>query len=352
MAILFVDSYDHFTTVPGDKYNSTATSVGVGNPIPTFTISSGNGRRGTSCFRFTGLNGGTWTGSMHKTVAPGDATCYVGFAWKPSTTSAAMDILSICDSATAQITLKFTAAALLQLLNGTGSGTVLGTSASTISTSYQYIEVFVTIHNSAGAYEVRVNGATVISGSGADTQSTGNTSWNAIKFGNVSTGATGTRTMDYDDLYIADGTNSQTFLGDVRVDALFPSGAGSTTQFTPSTGSNYQNVDETNPNGDTDYNSSSNAGDIDTFATPDAPSSGAVIYAVQPVLYAKKSDSGSATLAPVIRYSGVNYPGTEMYPSTDYGPFLVQVWEQNIAISGAWTETDFNAAEFGYEKVT
>src|SRR6185437_13665423 len=62
-----------------------------------------------------------------------------------------------------------------------------------------------------------------------------------------------------------DITYGTTQAGDLRVECVMPNGPGAHTQFTPSAGANWQNVDEVPPDDDTTHNDSSTAGQLDTF---------------------------------------------------------------------------------------
>jgi len=158
--------------------------------------------------------------------------------------------------------------------------------------------------------------------------------------------------LNIDDWVICDQSGSafNTWLGDLRVDVRPVTGAGSSAQFAPSTGSNYQNVDDAAPNGDTDYNASTNAGDIDLFTIADAPVVGAGVLAFKVSTYRKKSDAGTCTDAVVVRHAGTNYVGTTQSPSTSYS-YGQNLYTANPA-GGALTESDFNAFEIGYKKVS
>jgi hypothetical protein len=133
------------------------------------------------------------------------------------------------------------------------------------------------------------------------------------------------------------------------VDARFPTAAGATTGWTPSTGANWAAVDDAAPNDDTDYTSAAAAALTDTFVTQDAPVAGATIYGVQHCLAVKKSDAGFATIAPVIRHGTTNYPGADLAPGTTYA-YALSIAATNPGTSAQWTEAGFNAAEFGYTR--
>jgi hypothetical protein len=83
----------------------------------------------------------------------------------------------------------------------------------------------------------------------------------------------------------------------------------------------------------------------------DAPVAGAAIYGVQHCLNLKKMDAGTCTVAPVIRHSSTDYVGANLSPGTTYA-YGLQIAATNPGTSAAWTETDFNNAEFGYKKTS
>jgi hypothetical protein len=129
-------------------------------------------------------------------------------------------------------------------------------------------------------------------------------------------------------------------------------GEGSNRQFSCSTGSTHNTlVNETAPNGDTNYVEDSVAGHYDTWAVADvtvlaSPS----IFGVQATLSAKKSDAGSRGLGVVCKNSSTTSDGPDTALSTTYA-YLLRILETDPATSAAWTENGVNAAEFGV-KVT
>ena len=72
---------------------------------------------------------------------------------------------------------------------------------------------------------------------------------------------------------------------------------------------------------------------------------------MQHCLSLKKTDAGVCTVAPVIRHSGVDYPGAAITPGTSYA-YGLAIAATNPGTSAAWTEAGFNAAEFGYKRVS
>lgn len=239
-------------------------------------------------------------------------------------------------------------------------GTTLATDTvkQLVTSTWYYIEFKAVIHDSAGSYEVRVDGVTIaaLTASGLDTRNGGTGLVDRIKFAGTGVGG-----FWVDDIYIVSTTGgthtdflctpSRTF----RVKGQrASSGNGTNTDFTPSTGTDHGAlVDESAPNGDTDYNSSSTVGNIDTYnyAALSLPG-GATIQGVQVESYQRKTDAGTRGVKTAIRSGGNNYtPNAEISPSTSYRNDL-DVFEQDPATSAAWTESGVDAAEFGMKVTT
>lgn len=132
--------------------------------------------------------------------------------------------------------------------------------------------------------------------------------------------------------------------------AIFPNGAGSSTQWTPSTGSNWQNVDEAPPNDETDYNKAlaPNLLDLYTFADLTLPADHAV-RAVIPMAYARKSDAGADSQAKVAAKVGANTAKSSAKNLPTAYNFLWERWETQPDGATAWNESAINNAEFGVE---
>jgi len=235
-----------------------------------------------------------------------------------------------------------------------GDGTVLGT-GTTILTSgiWYFIELKATINDSTGSAAVKVNGVTEVTVSGVDTRNGGSaaTADRVIFFSNGSVGGT----FRLDDVYICDGTGSaptNDFLGDCRVQALFPNGDGNSSQLVGSDGNSVNNsllVDETTPNGDTDYVEGANVGDKDTYAYGNLTPTSGTVYGVQPNLYARKTDAGTRSIASVARLSGTEVDSAAAALSTSY--LYYRDIRETKPGGGAWSIADVNNAEFGVKVV-
>src|SRR4029079_18835159 len=241
----------------------------------------------------------------------------IGFAFRASVLPISFangQFIVLRDSGTLHVDFRLGPAGTIQ---ATRNGTVLGTGTAVIAIdTWTYLEFKVTISDTVGVVVTKVNGVTDLNLSSQDTRNGANSTANTIEIlGNGNT----TSTIRLDDLYINDGTGGvdDDFWGDIRIVAKSVDGAGNSAQFTPSTGSNWQNVDDATPNGDTDYNESSTVNHIDSMTTAALGVTGTV-KGVNLLVYARKTDAGVGTLAPLWRISGTDYPGTGVAPPTAY----------------------------------
>lgn len=340
MALRFVDSFDHYATA--DITQKWSSIVG-GTPVI-----GAWGRRSTNAIR---MPNNSATGASIQQVLDNQATWTVGFALSinQSITASSAKIVSLLDAGTNQCDLRINSDLTLSV---TRNGTVLGTSVATVSTSgFNSIEFKVTISDAAGAYEVRINGSNVLSGSSADTKNTANATANTVRLGTDGALLVSGSVVTYEDLYINDGTGStnNSFLGDVRVDCYMPSGNGNSSQLTGSDGNstdNYLLVDEASQNGDTDYVQSATSGQKDTYAITDMSHTPTSIFGAQINMVAKKDDSGTRSICAVTRSGGSDTDGATQALSTSYSCYR-EIRETDPNTSAAWTRTNLNSAEFG-----
>jgi hypothetical protein len=341
VALRFVDSFDHYATA---EFTRKYTSV---NSTPS--IQSGSGRNGGGCFvNGSSIPGTSVTSNLRKTL-DAQASWVIGAAFYLDTFgTAAATILALLDAGTFQTYLRVNTDGTISWIRH--SGVTLATSASALSTgTWHYIEWKVTIANSVSANtcKVRVNGVDWITLSAAtDTQNTANATANAVMVGNDA--ALG-HSMRIDDLYICDGTGSTNndFLGDVMVTVLKPDGAGNSTQWTPSAGSNWQNVDEASVDSDTTYNSTSTAGHVDLYALENLSYTPASIKGIQWNAQVRKDDASTYDVRRVIRSGGTDYTGsTVLSPNTTYANYH-EILETDPATSAAWTKSGIDALQAG-----
>ena len=158
--------------------------------------------------------------------------------------------------------------------------------------------------------------------------------------------------FDYDDLYVCDGSGAaaNNYLGPLTVVVKLPDSAGTTTNFTPSTGANWQNVDDALQNADTDYNAETTIGELDLYNVAALGVTG-VVKGVQLGLCVRSAGSGGETVSPMYRISAVNYTGTAVAVTTSYAYYL-DPRAVSPATAVAWTTAEIDAAEFGLKLVS
>jgi hypothetical protein len=129
-----------------------------------------------------------------------------------------------------------------------------------------------------------------------------------------------------------------------------PNGAGASSGWTPSAGSNYQNVDEQPNDGDTTYNSTTTVGAEDTYACPASVPAGCAVYAVAVEADVRKDDAGTNDADALLRSGGVNYAsGSPLSLTTQYQR-LTRIWKTDPATGAQWTVANANASQPGVKR--
>ncbi|RWA55357.1 hypothetical protein AU476_07565 [Cupriavidus sp. UYMSc13B] len=335
MTLLFMDGFDHYATADQGKKWTLVT----GN-----TINAAAGRRGGGAGSFAAV-----TGYFRKDLGVQMATAIAGFAMKyASVTGSNNYFFNFFDTVggNAQLYLRLnTSTNKIELVKPGGS--LLGTSANALPTDvFNYIEIKATIHPSAGSVIVKVNGNTEINISGANTRSTANSWVDSVMLGDNGGSLSGT----VDDFYICDtvGSIANDFLGDIRIDTLYPTSDGANQAWTPSSGTtHYTLVDDPTPN-TTDYVSSDVVGAKDTYGMSDITHTPSAIFGAQVCVASLKNDAGARSMKVVTRSGGSDYSGPATSLSTSQN-YVLRLHEADPATSAAWTKTNLNAAEFGAE---
>jgi hypothetical protein len=221
-----------------------------------------------------------------------------------------------------------------------------GTTVFTVAAWY-YVELRVFIDDTAGQFEVRVNGVTEINLSSIDTK---NQTFDYASELTIAGGTVGSIYSRYiDDLYIrtspATSAEASGFLGDIKVKPYYPNGDGTYTAMTCSTGStHYTLVDETAPT-TTDYVSSNTALQKDSYNFQDVSETGS-IKAVQLSVYAAKDDAGFRGLDLFTKSGATEDFAASQTLSTTAG-YKTKVWEKDPNTAADWSQANLNAAEFG-----
>jgi len=335
MALLFMDGFDHMGT--SDTILLTKWASGAGAEAPS-TLAA---RTGTH-----GLSMGSGASTLISKALAASGGFVVGFAARAPSSWGTADLLQVREGTTAHLGVGLDGSGHLTVLRG---ATVLATGTTVLAVNtWYYLEFKGTIHDSTGAYDLRIDGVTELSASGVDTRNGGSTGqWDRLYLG-------GQRHID--DLYVCDQSGAaptNTFLGPVKIELLLPQtdavAAGSNAGLTPSTGTDHgAMVDETPPN-TTDYNSGATVGLKDTYNYPSLSLTGTIL-GVQTNLYVQKSDAGARSVCAVVRSGGTDYDGSNVSPGTSFG-YVSEVRALDPATSAAWTSSGVNALQAGM-KVT
>jgi len=243
----------------------------------------------------------------------------------------------------------------IRYYRGGNTGTVLATTAGgTVSGGvWHYLEVEQTLSTgglSTGSCVVKLNGQTIINLSSV------NNNLHATEYPTMCAltgGASGAHYVD--DLVLVTGTEAapfNTLFGDWAVRTLWVNGAGSSTQFTPLSGTNWSNVDETYPDDDTTYVESATVGQRDLYAMTDLPASVVSVLGVQATPTIRKNDAGTRQFANVILRVATPLVGATLTCTSAYAAGLQTMFRFDPITGIAPTPAQVNAYEAGYDVVT
>lgn len=333
MTLLFIDGADDGHQA--DKYTS------WGNEA----LNTGRTGSGSS-HRFDDY--ANWWRQKILDAADENATLIVGCAIAQSSTTSGDPVIQLKsdNGATLHVYLQTTTDRRLQVRRG--DGTLLAETAAAIwaLSTWFYVELKATLHDSTGSIYVQKDGVQILSATGIDTKNGGTkTVFDSFRI-------SGYR-VSMDDIYACNAAGSvhNTFLGDCSVQTLLPSGDGNYSQWVGSDGNSVNNsllVDEPTLN-TTDYVESGTSGNKDSYAFADLSGTPSAVLGVATRMYAAKSDSGTQLARQIVRLSGTDYAeAADTALSTGYKSYG-RLMELNPATSAAWSVSEVNGAEFGIE---
>jgi len=358
MAILFMEGFDGYASV-SEALNDHR--IGVDSVSTSYSLQTGRDGSG-QCFEVDEDRVALIAYLPQATTN----TVFIQFAFKVDVLPGAgtVGVAAFWDTSGVEqgnLTLQATTGDLVYKRGTDSSGTIIGTSSASIGAgSWHYVECKVKFDNTAGEVVIKVDGVEHLNTTGQDTLNGGTASISSVLLGETSSGSDTNVDCKFDDLIIGDTSDSSgsptiglanDLLGDCTIEYLYPDGAGNYTQFTPSAGVNYQNVDEgATQDGDTTYNSSSTAGHKDTFTCDNLSISSGTIHAVQVTNVSKKESGGGRLIRGMVRSGGVDASGTGRYVPDSYA-HRNDIFEVDPS-SAAWTVSAVNSIEVGYELET
>lgn len=349
MAVVLIEGFDNY---PADGWSGEdLTSFGAGNPSGSGQVSPrvGNGKGWQVSI---GSGGVSTSAYRYRKVLPSTySTLIAGFALLRVNSRTDTDVISFSQTGgTSILSMRLDSNTAPYLFSNAGGGVTktLDVAGFQALGGWNYYEIKVVIAGGSSTVEMWINGVRQIAPATLNCGST-----NIGSFAIQSAGGGGSLSNQFDDIYCADTTGPaprNTFLGDCRVQTIYPTAAGNSTTWTPNTATNWQDVKEPFvPDNDTTYVSSSTPGAVDTYTTGDLDALTGTIFGVQVNVYARKDDAGTRIVAPVIRQGGTDYVGSNIGLTTTYASSR-QIYQQDP--TGAdWTIANVNADEFGVKMV-
>ena len=245
-----------------------------------------------------------------------------------------------------QVTLVTNLDGTITAKRGGGNGTVLGTSSALtpvlVANVWQYVEFGLKCNGSTGTVDIRVNGVSVLSLTGQNTQGEATTTIGAVQI-------LGANITNYvQDIYICDsnGSRNNGFLGDVHVSVFNPTSNGTYTQYTANgAASLWQSVSAATPTDSTVFASDNVVSD--KMSVNLAPSS--VIGTIAGVILvgrAEKTDSGTRTANLFALNNGNEVDGSSIALGTSY-KYSTQVLETDPNTGIPFTNAGFNTLQAG-----
>lgn len=348
MACRFLDGFDQMTVTDMITYSKWTSNS-------SYTVGSSDTHRrfaGVGQYLFHNNNSHTF----HRDFGSNEASGVFGVAFKIMDSAVAQTLIALADGGTVQCGLALNSSRQLIVFRQTPGTAVLGTGATILNTNQWYYVGWkwkITDTIASGDMQVSLDGVQEINITSGDSKVSANAYATIVRLGGAdSVGNSGMTGTYQDDFYWFDLTGSlcNSDLGPVRVQSLLPTGDGNSSQFTGSDGNSTNNsllVDESTPNGDTDYVESSTVNHLDLYATADTVAATNTIHAVAVNHIAKKTDTDPREIVATTRISGANYEASaNKVLSTGYLNHQ-SIFEQDPAATAAWTKSVLDAAEFG-----
>ena len=353
MAVLLIEGFDHLTTYQhGLDKGWYCGSPGSSGTLPYYGSGVGvAGRFGGYPARVNAYHRyGAIDVLLTKQFTPA-STIIVGLAvWNiyTSGSNAVLRIQTPNSAANVASIHWYPATGLVTVQDSTGA-VILAPANVILANTWHYYELKI-VKGAAGSATLKLDG---VAAGGPSTGNFGTADMGTVALCCAAANDQSVVTF-FDDVYVADTSGAaprNDFLGDVRVETIWPTGDGASSAWTPNTGGvHYDRVNQAIPDDDTTYVKSATVGNVDTYAATNLAGTAGTIYGVQTVMRARKDDAALRQVAPVIRQGGTDYVGTTQTLAATYG-YFTQLHNQD-PVAADWTVTNVNANEFGAKVVT
>jgi len=339
MSLLFYDGCDHLDARAEVADKWTFEDIA--------SVNTTGGRFGGGCYELAPI-----FDEIYQDIT-GVTEVFAGVQVKMPTLGTNEELMLFKNGTASQIEIEVTGQAGSIRVNRGGSVIIDQSAGGVITTdTWHSIEVRVVHSNTVGVVQVHVDGVQVINFSG-DTIPASAADIDRIEF----RAPTFTGNALLDDFYILDTNGSapvNTFLGDWKIDTIFPDGDGNYTEFDTTNGSatHALNVDDNPPDDDTTYNETATANDRDTFTMANlAAITSQVVFSVQQVTRAE-GISGTSNFQNMFRISASDYNSSSFTTTQNVYLYFLTINDLNPDSAAAWTETIINGLESGVEHIS
>lgn len=343
----------------------------VDDPSNALVVGSAYGRTGNGIALYTNSTNQSSDAYLHKMLDGNYTTMYVGVAVKfdlytfnafvqdPLARRTNKQIITLMDGYTPHLSLQVSPSGRLIVKKGQTGANLARSSAFVGDDRFHYYEFGAFIDGSTGWFRVRLDGQelTDMSITGINTLGSAVAQINGVRLGNnVQSGGvfSGARFF-FDDFYIAvnvAATDYNDFLGDVHIASQRPVANVSSSSWEPTSGTVHYTVLDDAQQDTTTLNNirTLTTGQTETFQVASlSPSSGSIL-AVQPNLYARKSDAGVVKVANVVASGATTAQGDDQYLQQSYRYHNGDVWSKNPIDNAQWPYTLPSALAFGVKR--
>jgi hypothetical protein len=207
-----------------------------------------------------------------------------------------------------------------------------------------YIEFKVYCDDTSGSWEVRLNGNTIGSASGVDTQASLTNYHQSVRWN------TNYCVQRVDDIYVCDGSGAKNndFLGVMRVVPTWPD-TDHTTEWDTVVGAGTHSyaVDEQEPDDDTSYVEDDDIGDKDIFDYINITENLGRVAGVMVNTLCRETDAQYYDLIQIVRSGGAEYDQPSQQVGSSSYVHKYDVVESDPDTGLDWTKTGIDAAQFG-----
>ena len=352
MALLYIDGFDAYGSADFSRRWADVGGHGMG-PGLDWQVEAGGGRYGNACARVSSLD----ARRIWHALGGNYSNLVVGFAFKVAHAAVSgqyQRIFQTIGNGQYGLEIGLSSAGGVDVRRLDGYVVCTAPAANIQANVWYYYELKQTISSSVAAGQVvlRINEQVVAQNAG----SFNGTFWTRSGFGGQivigdalvadTIGLCGLQSgFDlgpgrWDDLYALDltGATNNDFLGDMRVEAIYPTGAGTYADFTPTgAASNWQAVADTTIDNDATYVSGNAVGQKDTYRFAGLSSVPTTVRGFQLSLVTRKDDAGGRILATQLRSGGADFTSGRHLSVGDQYAVYTDIWNQNPNGNVPWS---------------